>query len=147
MNYENLKLLRDWHANNNVPFSMEFYRSSNGKSCDFYSLEDCGTCGCALGCAPFIPGLQVIPEDFVYYSLSWEAYKNRILSHPSRVVFCWLFAGDWAKNYNTQQDFVMRCDVLLLYRQKFIDFLEKSDVSCDMVEDYESILEKFPINE
>lgn len=60
MNKDNLKKLADWLEENVTEnrFDMAHFRSNgSGSYAEFISLLDCGTAGCALGWAPFVPGL------------------------------------------------------------------------------------------
>jgi len=59
---------------------MEEFRSNYDRSeIEFFSKNDCGTVGCALGWSPFVPGLETIGSDFCYWGgdLLFANYSER----------------------------------------------------------------------
>ncbi len=80
---ENLRKLADY-IEQHVPqdkLEMSWYRSSEGEGeVRFKSLEDCGTSGCALGWAPFVEGLELIPDEryLMLPGVYWLRYSARI---------------------------------------------------------------------
>jgi len=71
-------------------FSMKWFRSNHtDNGVEFYTKEYCGTVGCALGWAPFVPGLEAIGSD-------WGD------------VWAFLFDGSWLKEDNTRGGFIKR---------------------------------------
>ena len=101
MNKNNFKKLRD-HLRDNVTddeFRMNHYRMERTKhgfllAVDFIDYDNCGTVGCALGHAPFVPGLEPIESDFLYpydtKRLSFLLYGMRVFD-INKDVFDFLF--------------------------------------------------------
>jgi len=96
-------------------FDMEFFRSS-GEECDvkFYSKEDCGTVGCALGWSPFVKGLEVVEDDFIeifagFNRLVFYEYSERVFGIDCSED-CWkfIFHSLWYEIDNTREGFVKR---------------------------------------
>jgi len=91
---------------------MKYFRSnpSLGVNLKFLSKESCGTVGCALGLAPFVPGLETIEYDFCCLgSLGFNDYSERVFGIGC-IDDCWifLFNSDWYKIDNSREGFVKR---------------------------------------
>ena len=81
--------------------NMRHFRSDEeGRYMEFKSNKDCGTCGCALGWAPFV--IPTLPADFNMYSeLDFSRYGSRVFpalynTHRKGHNFVWplCFSGD-----------------------------------------------------
>lgn len=113
MNKQNIMLLAK-HIYNNVTqeqFNMQHFRvNSSGNTCDFISITDCGTVGCALGHAPFITGLETSLEE--YYSngtLAFLKYCERVFDiEIYSTEWDWLFDDKWTYIDNTPKGFAKR---------------------------------------
>ena len=79
----------------------------------FYTLEDCGTVGCALGWSPFAEGLETIPEDYYTVSdgkitqLAFERYSTRMFELEN-AEWSFLFESAWVKYDNSVEGAVDR---------------------------------------
>jgi len=106
MNEDNLvKLAKYILANiSNEKFDMRWYRSSDIEpNISFYSKENCGTVGCALGWAPFVPGLEAIGSD----------YSLRVFGTFSGGIWDFVFSGGWSEFDNTIEGVVSRIVYLI----------------------------------
>lgn len=76
---DNLGRLADYIEMNvgQAQLDMKRYRSA-----PFNSLDDCGSVGCALGWAPFTPGLELLDSEFGEFDgrgvVNWHKYFERI---------------------------------------------------------------------
>ena len=108
---KNLRLLQA-HIKDKVTdkqFNMISYRNST-----FYSKDNCGTVGCAMGWAPFVKGLETLESDFhADGSLNYGIYHNRIFKADTDDLWSFLFCPDWSKHDNTREGFVKRVDYLI----------------------------------
>lgn len=123
MNIKNLKLLADW-VEENVPqekFDMGAYRQKlDGDKYPFISKSDCGTIGCFAGWGPFVPGLEVIDEDFFDGVLSFKSYIDRVFDIPIiSNIWEFLFDDIWHHYDNTVEGAVARARILIKYPDLF----------------------------
>lgn len=101
MNKENLlKLAKYLTTIDQSRFNMLFYRANcKGHNTAFLDKNSCGTAGCALGWAPFVEGLEVIPEDYRFSSsgINFSIYGERIFDIEDGLGIEWdyLFSGGW----------------------------------------------------
>lgn len=84
-------------------------------------INTCGTAACAIGHAPLVPGISVLPredEEYVDYSFRflsgedipvWEARDNPEL----KLAWNWCFGEEWAGVDNTPQGAAKRIMYLL----------------------------------
>ena len=92
----NLRKLAD-HIEANVDQSdlyMPYFRSDlEREHLEFISINNCGSCGCALGHAPFVDGLHVIANDFDKLSgvLVWREFSMRVFP----LLGCLITSNDW----------------------------------------------------
>lgn len=101
----------------NIPpekFDMDFYRKAYGvkgrpiyllSPCHFYSPNDCGTVGCALGYFPLsaVPGTEPIASDFCKTLpdiLSWKYYRRRVVGEQDEI-WDFVFNSHWQFVDNT----------------------------------------------
>lgn len=115
MNKENLALLANWIETNVTQehFDMGFYRSHEGSIKYFVNVNDCGTCGCCLGWGPFVPGLEVIEDDFkIDDLLSFYHYGQRIFELTA-YQHNFIFDGSWARIDNSVEGAVKRVRYLI----------------------------------
>lgn len=112
MNRENMLLLAEYLETSVKVrhFNMAVFRNSQ-----FFSVNECGTSGCALGWAPLVPGLEAIDSDFYCYdgtgvkvrgSLSWDEYGARIFElddddDMDSSIWAFLFSEDWQTRDNS----------------------------------------------
>jgi len=91
-------------------FDMRNFRSSSTKfPLEFYSKEDCGTVGCALGWSPFVPGLEAIEDDFYSWgALCFKLYSKRVFGGDDVGSLYFIFSGDWHEIDNSREGFVKR---------------------------------------
>ena len=100
-------------------FDMLSYRLTKGMTAtNFYSLDNCGTIGCAMGYAPFVKGLEVEEEDFYKSALDFNNYCRRIFrididycGKKSRWKF--IFSYQWRNADNTPQGAAKRIRYLV----------------------------------
>lgn len=113
MNEENfLKLAEKLDMTPQAEFDMEVFRGTRNEFGDlesehYYSMENCGTVGCALGQAPLTRGLEPIAGDFeieIYGSkknLNYAAYGERIFGIISGEIWDFIFSSEWREVDNT----------------------------------------------
>jgi len=138
LNYSNLNKLADYLEANvtDADFDMQAFRrvSKKEKSCRFLSPTDCGTCGCALGYAPLVEGLEplkvhykkfvlhtiigsglrlVTQLDFTTYARDMFEFYQYDSSDCSRdlmtaTIWDFLFSEEWVEVDNTVKGAVSR---------------------------------------
>lgn len=121
--FDNICALRDYLETevNPANFYMGFYRSDNNQRRNLYfNKNDCGTCGCALGWAPFVRGLETIKSDFITIKesntkLDFECYCKRVFGIKLRDS-AWrnLFSNLGNKDNNNLQGVIKRFDNYIL---------------------------------
>ena len=105
MNKKNLLLLADFL--DKLPqelFNMKYYRlNENGERVEFYSKNDCGTIGCALGwaAASGIPELEIEHFPKKGTRLSWLMYSEAVFGFISENTFDYLFSEYWTEVDNS----------------------------------------------
>jgi len=107
-------------------FDMETFRTNYDSSeVEFYSKKDCGTIGCALGWAPFVPGLENLPEDGdEYKALSFIKYSKRVFGVDFKSVkstWSFLFSDEWSFIDNSREGFVKRVLFLLSFGEELVN--------------------------
>lgn len=126
MNKENLKKLADWIEINLTEdqFDMKAYRQDDqGTRVGFHSINNCGTVGCLLGWAPFVPGLEVIGDELIEthpklfsgnHVLCFESYSQRVFNLNSlQCEWDYLFEGRWARYQPTLKEAVQRVRTII----------------------------------
>jgi hypothetical protein len=112
-------------------FHMHHFRQTIASVCngtnkytDFFSIDNCGSVGCAMGWAPFVQGLETEVADFsdcasvtlsdissVEKTLDFNSYCKRIFGFESdHVVWDWCFASDWEDVDNTPVGAALRIE-------------------------------------
>jgi len=96
-------------------FDMKWFRSNHiDTGVEFFSKENCGTVGCALGWAPFVKGLEVIEDDYDYLDyLNFHIYSNRVFRGVLGRYWDFLFDGAWFESDGSREGFVKRVIYLL----------------------------------
>jgi len=104
MNKDNLVKLAKYILSevSDEQFNMKHFRSDEGDSLKkFYSPNDCGTVGCALGWAPFVKGLEVVDSDiYKNGALDFEIYSKRVFGTERVSNWQFLFGGYWSNTDN-----------------------------------------------
>lgn len=137
MKHDNLQKLTDWLKENEdkIKFDMRDFRQKEiegfkiGVTTDFLSIGECGTVGCALGWAPFVPGLEVAEQDFDYSPLNtrldFSKYAVRVLdvddNHPGGL-WNFLFGPRWTLYNNTLKGFISRAEYAIQHKLVEEDF-------------------------
>jgi len=77
-----------------------FRRNKDGKAELFYTNNECGSIGCALGWTPFVEGLEVTEDDFYFStpSLNFHKYSNRVFGDLDK------FVGDYVDDLFYKSD-------------------------------------------
>ena len=115
-------------------FNMGYYRSRDGwvpegkswrrfRAAAFKSPENCGTAGCAIGSAPFIPGLEPVEADYSYCNsgekyLDFGTYSTRVLEITEADSdldgpWEWCFDAEWCEIDNTPRGAAKRIRYLI----------------------------------
>lgn len=128
-----------WQNIKDEQFGMELFRQHNNENCEFYSKEDCGTVGCALGWAPFVKGLEPIKSDFSSFSgkLWFTDYSHRVFGDDwrSNPKLHFVFDEEWANYDNTVKGACQR--IISLCEKAFKRKLIKDKV--DSIKKYQTI--------
>ena len=147
---KNLRLLRDYIDTQvtDEQFDMKYFRTNDkkNKGLEYYSKDNCGTVGCALGWAPLVKGLEPVDSDFDYIidveqsSLDFHEYSYRVFPElmASQAYNCYswqfVFSTEWNDVDNTRQGFIKRVNYLLEKDLKLEDFDATDDDFGDFVE-------------
>lgn len=121
--FDNICALRDYLKSEVKPanFNMRHFRADNRQFIKYYhNKDDCGTCGCALGWAPFVRELKPIISDYsenetlgVY--LNFHIYCKRVFGfNEKHRNWRQLFDCNGITAQNTLQVVVKRFDNYIL---------------------------------
>ena len=144
MNEQNLLKLADfiWHNVTQEVFDMWYYRpggiklDANGKPIG----SECGTVGCALGWAPFVPGLEILLEKEVLLGSTtdhvlFSKYSYRVFGlDGGSNEWNFLFASDWRELDNTPIGFVRRVYALIDGLDTSDSFFDGAAMNCNKCE-------------
>jgi hypothetical protein len=130
MNKENLKLLAEYLLSlpeNYEHFDMCVY--NDDVATDAFNSAGCGTAACALGHAPYVPGL---PSKFI---CSWATYANEVFDlHINDSAWDWCFNAFWYDEDNTPHGAAKR--ILYLIEHGMPEGFSYEDISEQFVELY-----------
>lgn len=112
----NLSLLADYLEHNvkDEQFDMADMRQSldssgNRYPATFRNRHNCGTIGCVLGWAPFVPELDYTDDEYLGTTLDWNAYAERLfVEDTDSAEWDWLFSEWWEERDNTRMGAVKR---------------------------------------